>query len=263
MTAGNILIVDDEDSLRTTLTRVLQVNSCEATSVSDGKEALRQLQREVYDLVFLDLNLPGQDGIQVLSEIRTRYPYLAVVILTGYGSLQTAVEALRLGAIDYLLKPFDPGDLVERAFVILRQQAVEQRKRAIKNQIADLETELAKLERDVEPLDNVPNEISKRYLYIGPFVLDHQTRRATLSGCFLNLPPSSFDYLMVLARRSPEVVPYITLVSEAQRYQVKGGEARELTKWHIHVLRQAIEDNPQKPRYLINVRGIGYRLVVD
>lgn len=263
MTSGNLLIIDDEASLRITLTRVLRANGFQATSVSGGEEALSLLQQEAYDLVFLDLNLPDQNGIQVLSEIRTRYPQIAVVILTGYGSLQTAIEALRLGATDYLLKPFDPGELVERAFGILRQQTVELRKYAIKHQIAELEAELASLEQNAIPLDTPPEGLSQRFLKIGPLVMDHQARRATLHSRLLNLPPSSFDYLMVLARRSPEVVPYTTLVSEAQRYQVQATEARELAKWHVHVIRQALEDDPQRPRCLINVRGIGYRLLID
>jgi DNA-binding response OmpR family regulator len=77
------------------------------------------------------------------------------------------------------------------------------------------------------------------------------------------LPPASFDYLVVLAKKSPDVVDYRTLVIEAQQYQVSLDEARELAKWHVHVLRTALEADLQAPCHLINVRGKGYRLIID
>jgi two-component system response regulator RegX3 len=78
----------------------------------------------------------------------------------------------------------------------------------------------------------------------------------------VSIPPTSFDYLLALARHSPNVVDYITLVSEAQGYETDTREAQELTKWHIHHIRQAIETDPRKPVHVINVRGTGYRLVM-
>jgi len=79
----------------------------------------------------------------------------------------------------------------------------------------------------------------------------------------INLPPTSFDYLVVLARHAPEVVDYQTLVAEAQGYQADPREAQELTKWHIHHIRQAVETDPRNPTYILNVRGTGYRLLAD
>ena len=79
----------------------------------------------------------------------------------------------------------------------------------------------------------------------------------------INLPPATFDYLIVLVRHAPNVVDYETLVTEAQGYQVESREAQELVKWHVHHIRQAIEPDVREPVYLINVRGIGYRLVAS
>jgi DNA-binding response OmpR family regulator len=265
-TIGKILIIDDEESLRNTLTRILQKAGCETRSAESGFLALRLLDDEAFDLVYLDIHLPEMDGLQVLKEIRQRQPRLPVILLTGYGSLQSAVQAIRLGATDYLLKPFDPEVLVARSRVILQEQANERRKRDIRDQIATLQSELEALERETpieaEPLRQLP-EAQDRFLKRGPLILDLQAQRATFGEKVLNLPPAAFDYLVILTRRSPDVVEYQTLVTEAQRYQVDAGEARELAKWHMHVLRQALETDPQNPRHIINVRGHGYRLLVD
>jgi DNA-binding response OmpR family regulator len=91
---------------------------------------------------------------------------------------------------------------------------------------------------------------------------DH-THRITVNEEVINLPPTSFDYLLVLVRHAPNVVDYQTLVAEAQGYQAEMRDAQELTKWHIHQLRQAFDKDAQNPSYLINVRGKGYRLVTD
>ena len=102
-----------------------------------------------------------------------------------------------------------------------------------------------------------------RFLKRGVLVLDMHARRLIINEKTINVPPTSFDYLVVLARHTPNVVNYQTLVAEAQGYEADVREAQELTKWHIHQLRQAIEKNSQEPSYLINVRGTGYRLVAD
>jgi DNA-binding response OmpR family regulator len=263
---GKVLIIDDEAGLRETLGRILQRAGCDTEVAANGQQALELVEQHNFDLAYLDLHLPGMDGIQILKEIRQRQPKLPVIMLTGYGTLQSAVEALRLGANDYLLKPFDPEVLVARTRVILDEQAVERRKQELRAQIASLEAELHSLEKESPappPATLSVPEPQNRFFKLGRMVLDLQARRATFGDRVLNLPPATFDYLVVLAQHSPEVVNYQTLVTEAQNYQVDGVEARELAKWHMHVLRQALESDPQNPRYLLNVRGTGYRLLVD
>jgi len=263
---GNILIIDDEASLRETLGRILQRAGCETQAAANGQQALQLIRDQAFNLAYLDLHLPGMDGIQILKEIRLHQPKLPVIMLTGFGTLQSAVEALRLGATDYLLKPFDPEVLVARTRVILDEQAVELRKQELRTQIASLQAQLRSLEQEA-PLQPMPvhsaPEPQNRFLKAGRMVLDLQAKRATFGERVLNLPPATFDYLVVLARRTPDVVTYHALVTEAQGYQVDGVEARELAKWHMHVLRQALENDPQNPRFLLNVRGTGYRLLID
>jgi DNA-binding response OmpR family regulator len=263
---GKILVIDDEDMLRHTLTRVLRRLNYEVATAADGPDALRLLAESSYDLIYLDIRLPGMDGLQILKEIRQRDAKLPVILLTAYGSLQTALEALRLGATDYLLKPVDPEVLLARTRVILDEQTIERRRRELREQIAALQEELRQLEVGRVPealIPTVPPPPEERFLKRGALILDLQARRATWHEQVVFLPPAAFDYLVVLARHAPEVISYQTLVAEAQGYHADPNEARDLAKWHVHALRQTLETDPADPHYLINVRGIGYRLLVN
>ena len=263
---GKVLIIDDEASLRDTLARILRRAGCETSVAADGYEALSLQKAELFDLVFLDIHLPEMDGLEILKELRQRDARLPVILLTGYGSMQSAVEALRLGATDYLLKPFDPDVLIARTRMILKEQSVERQKRELRQQIATLQAELQSLEREspAQPPPSMPlPQPQNRFMKRGHLVLDLQARRATFGETVLDLPPAAFDYLAVLAKHSPEVVDYQALVTEAQNYQVSASEARELAKWHVHVLRQNMESDPQNPQHILNVRAVGYRLLVD
>ena len=104
--------------------------------------------------------------------------------------------------------------------------------------------------------------MDERFVKRGGLTLDLHTRHVTLNGRAVSLPPTSFDYLLVLARHAPNIVDYQTLVSEAQGYQADTREAQELTKWHIHHIRQALEPDSRNPVHVINMRGTGYRLVI-
>jgi DNA-binding response OmpR family regulator len=262
---GKILIIDDEVVLRQTLARVLQQAGFEATSAESAEQALAFLKSTAFDLVYLDLRMPGMHGLEVLRLIHEQYPRLPVVLFTAQPDINSAVEALRNGATDYLLKPLKPQVIIERTQTILATQKKEKRKREIVQQIDTLQSELRSLEQGAAYVnsDTQPLPASDRFMKCGALVLDLHTRRVTIDEQVISLPPTSFDYLLVLARHAPEVVDYQTLVAEAQGYQAEARDAQELTKWHIHQLRQAFEKNSQNPSYLINVRGKGYRLVMD
>ncbi|HSO26475.1 MAG TPA: response regulator transcription factor [Anaerolineales bacterium] len=262
---AKVLIIDDEEGLRHTLMRILTHNNCEVGAAADGEAALDALAEGGFDLVFLDLRLPNMDGLEVLRRIKASDPGLPVVMLTAYGSLQSAVEALRLGATDYLLKPVDPEVLVARTRVILRERTIEKRKGELRGQIAALQEELRLLEAESTPSDGRERPApapSDRFMKRGSLILDLQAERATFGENVLSLPPTTFQYLLVLVQRAPQVIPYQALVAEAQDYDTELYEARELAKYHIHVLRQALEPDPKQPQHLLNVRGVGYRWVV-
>jgi DNA-binding response OmpR family regulator len=204
-------------------------------------------------------------GLATLKAIHASQPNLPVILFTAQPDMHSAVEALRLGAIDYLLKPLQPEVLLERTRAALARQEKVRRKREIQSQIEALQTELKKLETgqlSTTPLPpTLPNE--ERFLTRGKLTLDLHTRRVTIANRVINLPPTAFDYLLVLARHAPNVVDYQTLVSEAQGYKAEAREAQELVKWHIHHIRQAIEQDAQNPTFIINMRGSGYRLVIN
>ena len=266
MTAeGHILIVDDEASLRQTLARILQRAGFEVTTTSNGGECLALLAQHAFDLVYLDIRMPDMNGLTALKSIHAKYPELPVILFTAQPDLNSAVEALRSGAIDYLLKPLKPQAVIERTKMILASKQKERRKRELQRQIEALQTELNALEKEDTPESNSDLQQAQvsdgRFLKRGLLTLDMLTRRVIMNDRVVNLPPTSFDYLLVLARHTPNVVDYQTLVAEAQGYETNPHEAQELTKWHIHHIRQVLEPDARNPIYVINVRGTGYRLL--
>jgi DNA-binding response OmpR family regulator len=264
---GHILIVDDEASLRQTLARILQRAGFEVTSTATGVEGLALLSQHPFDLVYLDIRMPDMSGLEVLKTIHANFPELPIILFTAQPDLNSAVEALRRGATDYLLKPLKPQTIIDRTKSILTHKQKERRKRELQRQIDTLQTELNALEREniVQPEQTSQRtQISDdRFLKRGRLTLDMHTRRVMMNERVINLPPTSFDYLLVLARHTPNVVDYQTLISEAQGYETDPHEAQELTKWHVHKIRQAIEPDAHNPIYVINVRGVGYRLVTS
>ena len=108
----NILIVDDEEVVRRSFSRVLDGADCRTESAVDGEEALQALARKRFDVVLLDQRMPGTDGMAVLKAIKARWPDSEVVMITGYPNVETAKEAVRLGAFDYLAKPVAPDAVI-------------------------------------------------------------------------------------------------------------------------------------------------------
>ena len=264
-TSGHILIIDDEASLRQTLARILQRAGHEVTTASTGTEGLSLLGAQTIDLLYLDIRMPDISGLELLKTIHEKYPDLPVILFTAQPDLNSAVEALRRGAVDYLLKPLKPQAVIDRTQTILAAKQTERRKRELQRQIETLQAELTALESPAGEKDSSqpeqPPAGDDRYVRRGKLILDLHTRRVTMDTRVVKLPPTSFDYLLALARHAPNVVDFQTLVAEAQGYDADAREAQELTKWHIHHIRQAIEPDSRKPIHVINVRGIGYRLV--
>jgi DNA-binding NtrC family response regulator len=119
MSERRVLVVDDEKNIRLTLTQSLRSLDLETDTAVNGEEALSKVEREPYDLMLLDLRMPGMDGMEVLRRARELRPELPVVILTAYGSVESAVEAMKLGAVDFLQKPFSPKEIRDLASEVL------------------------------------------------------------------------------------------------------------------------------------------------
>jgi DNA-binding response OmpR family regulator len=260
--------VDDEANLRRTVARILQRAGFEVTTAASGKEGLALLSQHSFDLVYMDIRMPDVDGLEALKTIHMNFPKLPVILFTGQPDLNSAVGALRHGAVDYLQKPLKPELIIERARTTLANLERERRRKELESQIDALQTELRNLENGAasgKDLASTPlADDDERYLKRGKLVLDLHTRRVKVGQeRTVDLPPTAFDYLLVLTRHAPRVVDYQTLVTEAQGYQAEVREAQELTKWHIHHLREALEPDAKRPSLIINVRGTGYRLVAD
>ncbi|MBV6396109.1 MAG: Alkaline phosphatase synthesis transcriptional regulatory protein PhoP [Anaerolineales bacterium] len=259
---GRILIIDDEAALRQTLARILQRAGHTVSTAESGALGLSLLANTAFDLVHLDIRMPDMNGLEILKTIHASHPELPVILFTAQPDLNSALEALRLGASDYLLKPLQPEVLLERTRAALARRVKDRRKREIQSQIEALQTELKNLEADeATPPSADATRHPERFLSRGNLILDLLARRVSVGGRAVDLPPTAFDYLLVLARHAPNLVDYQTLVAEAQGYTAAPREAQELVKWHIHHIRQAIEPDSQKPVYIINVRGAGYRFV--
>ena len=267
MTSQNtILIVDDEDHLRRSLSLILQKEDYRVETTANAEEALDLLKRQEYDLLFLDLNLPGMNGIDLLLEVHRQFPHLPVLILTAHAALESAIQAVRLGARDYLIKPVEPTLIVTRVEEILAEREQPVRKQEIVGQIQALLAELQNIEgQNMTPtstLAALPSGDSARFLKKGMFEVDLHARHAMLNGRYLLVTGIYFDYLTTLLRYAPKAVAYKTLVKESQGYDVATAEARDLARWRIHELRKAIETDPQRPQYILTVRGTGYRLAI-
>ena len=109
---SNVLVVDDDAVVRLSHLRSLKSVSCDAEAVEGGEDALRMMERHPFDVILLDLRMPGMDGMSVLRTIKQRWPESEVVVITGYPTIETAKEAVRLGAYDYLAKPVGPVEVI-------------------------------------------------------------------------------------------------------------------------------------------------------
>ena len=118
----NILIVDDDEVVRLGYLRTLAGVQCNAEVAWNGNEALRVMEQHPFDVVLLDLRMPGPDGMSVLKTIKEKWPESEVVVVTGYPSIETAKEAVRLGAYNYLAKPVSPDDVIKAAHGAMMQR---------------------------------------------------------------------------------------------------------------------------------------------
>lgn len=123
-----VLIVDDEKNVRLTLARSLESLELETDNAGNGEEALAKLKEKEYDLILLDLRMPGMDGMEVLRNIREIHPDIHVIIITAYGTIESAVEAMKLGAVDFIQKPFAPMEIRELVSRVMEREKLDEQK---------------------------------------------------------------------------------------------------------------------------------------
>jgi DNA-binding response OmpR family regulator len=128
MIEKSILIVDDEKNIRLTLSQALKALKVETDTAANGEEALAKLKEKEFCLILLDLKMPGMDGMEVLRRVREIRPDIRVIILTAYGTIESAVEAMRLGATDFIQKPFSADEIRELVSRVMDREKLEQQK---------------------------------------------------------------------------------------------------------------------------------------
>ena len=219
-----VLVVEDDPSVRETVTLLLERAGLRVTSVDDGPQALEQLGQHEFDLVLLDVMLPVIDGFQVCKTIR-QDSQIPIVMLTARADTADVVAGLELGADDYLTKPFQGPELVARVRAALRR-------------------------RDADPL--------APHLQVQDLDIDASGFRLTQSGRPVELTATEFRLLVELASNPERVVSREGLLQRVWGYDYLGDS--RLVDMAVKRLRDKLGDDPRNPRYISTVRGAGYRL---
>jgi DNA-binding response OmpR family regulator len=223
--ADRILVVEDEAIVAEVVERFLQREGYETLVVGDGRQALNAFGSFIPDLIVLDLMLPGVDGLEVCRQVRSR-GVTPIIMLTARGEETDKVLGLGLGADDYVTKPFSPRELAARVQAVLR--------RAKSLPVNDAET-----------------------LRFGPLRLNSRTRVVDRDGVDLRLTAREFDLLIYLARHAGQVFSRDQLMDAVWDYDFAGDSATVTV--HMRRLREKIEEDASRPRYLKTVWGVGYK----
>jgi two-component system response regulator MtrA len=225
MTA-RILVVDDDTALAEMLGIVLRAEDFDPSFSADGEAAIVDFRTTKPDLVLLDLMLPGVDGIEVCRRIRAESG-VPIIMLTARSDTMDVVRGLESGADDYVVKPFNPKELVARIRTRLRETPV----------------------------------VAAETLQIGDLVIDvagHEVRRGEQK---INLTPLEFELLLALAMKPQQVFTREMLLEQVWGYHYKADT--RLVNVHVQRLRAKVEEDPDNPQIVMTVRGVGYRAGVS
>lgn len=222
---GTVLIVDDERSIRVSLRTILSNIGFEIVEAARGEEALSLARTARLDVVLLDVNMPGMDGVEVCRIMRKESPRLPIVMLTVQGSEDRKVEALDAGADDYITKPFQLRELIARLKAAVRR-----------NKVMDAE---------------------ETVITVGDVRLDPVRHLVHKKGRSLHLTPKQFELLHFLMSNAGKPVPHAKLLRYV--WGPEYGDELEYLRTFVRQLRTKIEDDPGNPRYLLTEAHIGYR----
>ncbi len=221
-----ILLIEDEPSLVLTLTDLLIDQGYLVETAMDGPSGLEKAQSHHFDLVILDVMLPGKDGLQVCRELRASGNHVIILMLTAKTQLADRVAGLKLGADDYLAKPFEPPELLARIEALLRRSDKQAPVRVSRFRFGEVEVDFEK------------GDVAKR-------------------GKRINLAGKELDLLRYLIDHHGTVVSRNDLLQTVWDYQP--GVSSRTIDVHVAWLRQKLEDQPQNPRHIYTIRGVGYR----
>jgi two-component system KDP operon response regulator KdpE len=223
---GRILIVDDDASVRRALHTTLQTLGFSTSEASSGEEAMVFARTTPYEVVLLDYNMPGMDGIETCRQLRRLLPQIAILMLTVRNSEDDKVQALEAGADDYVTKPFHIRELTARVRAAIRRAKA----------------------RDEETV---------AVIRVGDLALDPARREVRKAGVFIHLTPKEFDLLHYLMSYAGLPITHARLLNAV--WGPEYGDEVEYLRTFMRQLRKKIEDNPAEPRYLLTDIQIGYR----
>lgn len=278
--SARILVVDDEENIRSSLQEMLSMAGYDVVAVESGEAALKLIaDKQKFDLALVDIKLEGLSGIEVLGMLRRLAPEMVVIILTANASLETAVEALRYGAHDYLFKPCKPTELQESIEKGLRNRQPELRQQALLRQLDFLAGNLEDIRKTVGASKEGPaflsdvdessiptsaasaeGESQPRFLQRGRLTLDFLRHAATVDGQLLDLSPTEFDLLAYLGDQAPRVVSAQELTVKVKKYETDEWAANEAVRQNIYRIRQKLKEVNDDIDIIRTVRGVGYTI---
>lgn len=256
-----LLLVEDDDVARLALSRILEAAGYIVDTAPTGEDGLRHLEQRSYEVVVSDMRLPDIDGIAVL-QFATRLPIQpAVILLTGHGTLETAIAAIRMGATDYLLKPCSPKALLAGVAGAIEKRRATQREaeaiRSLAEGVAQIQRQLLAIggaEADVivehKPAPDRMSMISVGALQVGRF-----PNEVVYRGQPLRVTPIEHAMLRCLSEAGGDVVAYEEIVRRTHGFATSHSDAQMLLKSHVRNLRRKVGDD-----LIVNVRHVGYRL---
>ena len=250
---ARILIVDDERTMRHTLAELFKRLGYQVAEAASGRKALEYIGRQRFDLAILDLNMPEMDGTEVLKAARLLAPDTVFIILTAYGTLNSAIAGIRHGAFDYLLKPIPMKKIVRavEAGLTERQRRLRQQDPTVLLERALASLKTAALQPETAP----PNE---RFLQAPDITIDTLKQFVLVRGQPVDVTPTEFGILVYLMHHRDRVISCRELVAHVRGYDLDERDARVFLRSHVHRLRHKLERDPARPRLIHTIRGSGY-----
>ncbi len=224
-----VLVIEDSKDIAGLVTMHLKDMNCDVNHAADGNEGLEEAESKNYDLVILDLMLPGLDGLEICRQLRSKEQYTPILMLTARSTEVDRVVGLEMGADDYLVKPFSISELLARVKAIFRR---------------------------VEAFSGKP-EGKQQTINHNDLHIDIDARSVTIAGRHVDLTSKEFDLLTHFARHPGWVYTRAQLLDTVWGYGHEGYE--HTVNSHINRLRAKIEKDPSKPNYVLTVWGVGYK----